>query len=301
MAASLPVLLVALACGTEPQVRVLVDGAPVLMTHEAVRQEIRTGALSDSSQVWHEGSWRRADAVPWLRDELRSFLANRARQGSPPEESLPQAPRLLRVRMEYVPEGFPLGLSTLNGRGASLAEAPDAAYRVLPPRQADRTFGAFYLGEKTHLAVLESASGGKPARLYLDLDADGDLTDDPGPFSPEGDASIPAFYTIRLPSSSGTPGAPYRLWWFPSNMGGTAFYAACHQAGRFPYGDLPMILFDANADGDYANDPLYIDWNQDGRAAPTEAYLAGEPIPVGTGFVRCTFIARGGEEVAFAM
>lgn len=290
------------ACGEEPGRRVLVDGTPVVMQDEEIRERIRSGGLAETSLLWTSGSWQRLDAVPELARMLAEERSRAARTAPPTVDAGPSAPRVVRVRMEYVAEGFPLGLSTLNGRGASLADAPDAAYRVLPPRQADRLFGAFYFGEQMYLAVLEAAAGGKPARLYLDLDGDGDLTDDPGPFSPEGDAAIPAFYTIRLPSSSpGMPGAAYRLWWFPSNMGGTAFYAACHQAGRFPYGELPMVLFDANADGDYANDPLLIDWNQDGRAAPTEAYLKGEPIPVGEGQIRCLEIAKDGSEVTFGL
>ncbi len=279
----------------------LVGGQPQTITESDLVERLRTGALTETTQVWRDGDWRLLRDVP----ELSALL----RAAEPAPEPIaavvdpgPATPQAVRVPMAYVPEGFPLGLSTQNGRGASLAELPDEEYRVLPARTGERMFGSLWFGEKTLLCVLNLGGKNTPAQLYLDRNGDGDLTNDPGPFSPEGEGSIPAHYTIELPwaDEKGAEATKYRMWWYPSNMGGTAFYAACHRSGRFPYGDVPMVLFDANADGDYANDALYIDWNRDGTAAPTEAYLMGEPIPVGSGHVRCVTISHGGSEVAFA-
>lgn len=58
-----------------------------------------------------------------------------------------------------------------------------------------------------------------------------------------------------------------------------------------------MVLFDANADGDYANDPLVIDVNGDGKAGETERVTVGKQIRIEQRDVILRAIAASGRSV----
>ena len=135
-----------------------------------------------------------------------------------------------------------------------------------------------------------------PPKIYLDTNRNADMTDDPGPFLGEGPAIAPNHYTLELPYTGEETAAPYRLWLFSSNMGGTRFYPKCHWVGRIEINGNPytVITFDGNADGDYSNDPLIVDVNNDGKADDSERLVPGESLTIDGVEVKLLAIAPSG-------
>jgi hypothetical protein len=206
----------------------------------------------------------------------------------------------MQIPMTYVPEGFPLGLSATQGFALHLFDTPSEIghkFKKLPPNtQAARYYDTFDIaGAEYHVLTEESA----PPRMYFDANDNGDLTDDGEPAEAEryGEA-VPNFYTIPLPPPDGGEPALYRFWIFPSNQGGTRFYAACHTAGQLKLAQsYRMVLFDANANGDWSDDPLVIDANGNGAAEENEKLIPGKSLTIEQHKVRLKSIAPDGRSV----
>ena len=207
------------------------------------------------------------------------------------------------VGMTYVGEGFPMGLSTSEGFGLHLFDTPSAAqgFKKMPPETgARRHYDEFKIAGAIFRVITEASN---PPRFYVDANHNGDMTDDPGPFVGERPGLMPNFYTLQLPYPKEKLSAEYRVWIFPSRMGGTRFYAACHTVGQLV---LPgsakryrIVLFDANADGDYSNDPLIVDVNADDRAQDSEKLTPGRSLRLDGVEVTLKAIAPSGRTVVF--
>jgi hypothetical protein len=207
------------------------------------------------------------------------------------------------VPMTYVGDGFPMGLSTSQGSGLHLFETPSSTqgFTKLPPDTgARRYYDQLTIARATFRVLTEET---EPPRLYLDANHNGDMTDDPGPFAGERPGVVPNFYTLSLPYPKEGLSAEYRLWIFPSNMGGARFYAACHTVGELaPPGSgkrYRLVLFDGSADGDYSNDPLIVDVNGDGQAQESERLTPGRTLELDGVTLRLRAIAASGRTVVF--
>lgn len=201
--------------------------------------------------------------------------------------------------LEYSEEGFPLGLSVSQGFALRLFETPS-------PEQGFKKFPA-ETGMKRYYDEL-SIAGGKyrviteisnPPQLFLDANGNGDLTDDPGPFVSEGPNPVPNHYSLLLPYKGEKEGVPYRMWLFASRMGGIRFYPKCHWQRMLDINgkSCRLVLFDANSDGDYSNDPLIVDVDGDGKAAATETLRPGGSVDVAGTEVKLIAIAPSGRTV----
>lgn len=209
------------------------------------------------------------------------------------------------VTTTYVAEGFPMGLSASEASGLHLFETPSSSqgFAKLPPETgARRYYDELRIAGATFRVLTEATD---PARLYLDANQNGDMTDDPGPFLGERPGVvIPNFYTLSLPYPKEQLLADYRMWIFPSRMGGARFYAAGHAIGDLI---LPgsgkryrLVLFDANGDGDYSNDPAVVDVDGDGRADPSERLTPGKTLEADGVELKLKAIAPSGRTVRFA-
>jgi hypothetical protein len=89
---------------------------------------------------------------------------------------------------------------------------------------------------------------------------------------------------------------PYRLWLFPSNMGGIRFYPTCYWPGQFELSGntYKVVTFDGNAEGDHSNDPVVIDLDNDGKAADSERLKPGQSLTIDGREVRLIAIAPSG-------
>jgi hypothetical protein len=201
--------------------------------------------------------------------------------------------------MAFVPEGLPLGLSVSERSALHLFETPgpNQGFKRFPPDTgAKRYYDEFRIAGQTYLVITEESN---PPQLYFDANRNGDLTDDPGPFTGEGSSLVPNHYTLEVPYGKEKIGVPYRIWLFPSRMGGIRFYPACHWQGELLLNGKTyrLVLFDGNADGDYSNDPLVIDVDEDGQAAEAEKLKPGQTCDVEGTVVTLIAIARSGRWV----
>ncbi len=226
-------------------------------------------------------------------DSQPSAIAQEPRRTVPSEET----PGV--VELQFSREGFPLGLSVSEGFALHLFETPSPSqgFKKLPPETDSKRYDdEFRIGGQTYRVLTEASN---PPQLYLDGNRNGDLTDDPGPFVGEGPSVAPNHYTLELPYKGEDKGVPYRIWIFPSRMGGIRFYPKCYWRGELVINGktYTLIMFDANSDGDYSNDPLIIDINDDGKADETEKLKPGQSLDIDGTTVKLLAIAPSGRWV----
>lgn len=207
------------------------------------------------------------------------------------------------IELEPSPEGFPLGLSVSQGFALHLFDAPDAkqGFKKLPPESGSkRHYDEFTIAGKVHLVITEESN---PPKLYFDENRNGDLTDDRPAFIGEGPSLVPNHYSIQVLYEDEKIVAPYRLWLFGSNMGGVRFYPKCHWHGTLTVkGKLyKIVAFDGNSDGDYSNDPVVIDLNNNNNAESEEKLTPGKSITIDGQQVTFVSISRSGLTVRFKM
>jgi hypothetical protein len=204
------------------------------------------------------------------------------------------------LELKFAPEGFPLGLSVTQGSGGiHFFETPDPnqQFKKFPSEtDAKRYYDQFTIAGQTFLLLTE---GSNPPKIYLDANRNGDMTDDPGPFVGEGPTAAPNHYTLELPYKGEKTAAPYRLWLFPSNMGGIRFYPQCYWEGQIELNGTTyrVVAFDGNADGDYSNDPVVIDADNDGKAAEGEQLKPGESLTIEGSELKLLGVAPSGRWV----
>lgn len=222
--------------------------------------------------------------------------AYRLRQ--PGGSAAPEELKGQEILLDYVPEGFPLGMSTEQGFALHLFEQPTDEFKRLPPAgDAARYYDTLEIAGRSFLVITEASD---PPQIWLDANGNGDMTDDPGPFPAEREGGVvPNFYALELPAREGGDSFPYRLWIFPSNQGGTRFYAGCHMAGELLLGEkaYPMVLFDGNANGDYADDPVAVDIDGDGKIQDEELLRVGGTLDVGGVPVTLESVSASGRAV----
>lgn len=204
------------------------------------------------------------------------------------------------LELRFSPEGFPHGLSVTQGSGGvHFFETPDPnqGFKRLPPEtDAKRYYDQFKIAGQTFLMLTEASN---PPKIYLDANRNGDMTDDPGPFPGEGPDAAPNHYTLELPYSGEKTLVPYRLWLFPSRMGGIRFYPKCCWEGEIELSGntYKVVTFDANSDGDYSNDRLFLDVDNDGKASDEELLEPGASLTIEGTEVKLLAIAPSGRWV----
>lgn len=207
------------------------------------------------------------------------------------------------IELTPSPEGFPLGLAVSQGFALQLFDTPDQnqGFKIFPPEAGyKRHYDQFTIAGKAHLVITEESN---PPRLYFDENRNGNLTDDRPPAEGEAAALLPNHYSIQIQYAEEKVVAPYRLWLFGSNMGGVRFYPACHWHGEVTINgkSYKIVAFDGNADGDYANDPVVIDANDNGKADDDEKLVPGMSITIDGQQITLAAISRSGLTVHLKM
>jgi hypothetical protein len=207
------------------------------------------------------------------------------------------------IELTPSPDPFPLGLSVSQGFALNLFDSPspNQGFKKLPPESgAKRHFDEFTLAGKAHLVITEEST---PPKFYFDENRNGDLTDDRPPALGEKPALIPNTYAIHIRYDDEKVVAPYRFWLFSSPMGGVRFYPVCHWHGVLTVKEKPykVVAFDANADGDYANDPVVIDADGNNRADEGEKLTPGKSISIDGEQVTLVSISRSGLTARFTV
>lgn len=207
------------------------------------------------------------------------------------------------IELEPSPDGFPLGLGTSQGFALQLFDTPSAnqGFKKFPPESVSkRHYDEFKLAGKVHLVITEESN---PPKLFFDENRNGDLTDDRPAAIGEGPALVPNHYSIQVLYDDEKVVAPYRLWMFGSNRGGVRFYPKCHWHGILTVNGNPykIVAFDGNSDGDYSNDPVVIDANNNGKAENEEMLTPGRSIAIDGQQVTLVSISRSGLTARFKM
>lgn len=207
------------------------------------------------------------------------------------------------IELEPSPDGFPLGLSVSQGFALHLFDTPGAnqGFKKFPPENGSkRHYDELTLAGKAHLVITEESN---PPKLYFDENRNGDLTDDRPASIGEGTALVPNHYSIQVLYNDEKVVAPYRMWMFGSNMGGVRFYPKCHWHGTLTVTgrSYKIVAFDSNSDGDYSNDPVVIDANNNDKADDEEKLIPGRSITIDGQQVTLISISRSGLTVRFRM
>ena len=204
-----------------------------------------------------------------------------------------------KINLKYSPKGYPFGLSVHQGFALHLFDTPNPnqVFRKMPPETGlKRYYDEFKIAGRKFLVITEQSN---PPKMYLDANGDGDLTNDRGPFVGERSSVVPNHYPLLLPYKGEPKEVPYRIWLFNSRMGGTRFYPECHWHGEVMINGVSykLVLFDQNADGDYSNDRLVIDIDNNGKAAEGEMLKPGENCKVNGTDVKLVSISPSGRWV----
>ncbi len=207
------------------------------------------------------------------------------------------------IELQPSPEPFPLGLSVSQGSGLHLFDtpSPDQGFKKIPQESgAKRHYDEFTIAGKTHLVITEESN---PPKFWFDENRNGDLTDDRTPALGEKSELIPNTYSIHIRYDGEKVIAPYRFWLFGSNMGGVRFYPVCHWHGNLTVKEkqYKVVAFDANADGDYSNDPVVIDADGNGKAGDGESLTPGKSIAINGVQVTLASVSPSGLTVRFNM
>ncbi|MBI5570569.1 MAG: hypothetical protein HY914_11550 [Desulfomonile tiedjei] len=273
---------------------VVAGGYFVFRLHDKTQEKPKTAAATGIRQVEEESSKRPGAAarVPAPKDRKA--------------QETPKAPNIFAMNagelleLKFVPEGFPLGLAVSQGSGGVHffgTPDPNQGFKKFPP-EADsrRYYDQITIAGQSFLMITDESN---PPKIYLDANRNGDMTDDPGPFAGEGPNAAPSHYTLELPYQGEELSVPYRLWLFPSNMGGVRFYPTCYWLGQVELNGNPfkVVTFDGNADGDYSNDPVVVDLDDDGKAADSERLKPGQSLTIDGRELKLLAIAPSGRWV----
>src|SRR5690242_15534572 len=112
------------------------------------------------------------------------------------------------VKMKLMPEGAAMKIGNYQPQMVKMSETkPDSLKKA--PELAAPIYGSLKFGGITHLIVLDEPEG-KDAKLYVDVNGNGDLTDDPPATwekkerpTPNGGKSIQYSGSFKLPLGSG--------------------------------------------------------------------------------------------------
>jgi len=228
------------------------------------------------------------------------------------------------VHLKWVESGAAGRMSAVSPRTVDLSEQKPPQVRRVPANLINPLYGAFSLGpaeSPAHVQVLLDAPRGKPSRLFIDANGDGDFTNDPVPqWEPHpyqgnqgryteyvGGVTIPvpfgaARLAMRLTLHRFDPADPTR-----AGLKGAILYAPDYaregdvQLGAKTY---HVMLLDALTGGDFRGQQgaaaagvfLLIDVNGNGVFDMRgEMYAAGQPFNIGGTTYAITRLTASGE------
>ena len=164
-----------------------------------------------------------------------------------------------------------------------LATEPPRAWR-LPATAGRAAYGALVLqGGRQYHVLLAGAAG--VYRLYVDRNRNGDLTDDGAPLANEGTGRFAASLRLPLQEVTGRPlEGTYDLWFSLDERRDDRLqvYSRTQLSGEVTLGgrSYPAVVADnVVLDGDYTNDGIAIDLDDDGRfKGPREVLAPGAAL-----------------------
>ncbi|MCW8944398.1 MAG: hypothetical protein OQL27_06460 [Sedimenticola sp.] len=185
----------------------------------------------------------------------------------------------------FAPVGFKIGARS---QTLSFSGRPGSLHRRLPEFQGpSQKFGSIDLSNgRRHAFVLDTDPKGY--QLYVDLNRNGDLTDDGAPLPNRGKGRFANRLRLPLESVSGIPQlkGDLELWVYTNDQSwrkdSMRFYNRTQLVGQLLIKGKRYTAYLADnrvIDGDYQNDGISIDINGDGKIeARTEYFSPGDQI-----------------------
>ncbi|MCW8890747.1 MAG: hypothetical protein OQL20_08835 [Sedimenticola sp.] len=189
------------------------------------------------------------------------------------------------IGLGFAPVGFKIGARS---KTLTFSSRPGLLHRRLPPFQGPgQKYGSIDLANgRRHAYVLDTDPKGY--RLYVDLNRNGDLTDDGKPLSNRGKGRFANRLILPLDSVSGIPQlkGDMELWIYTNDQSwrqdALRFYNRTQLAGQLLIKGQSFNAFLADnrvIDGDYRNDGISIDINGDGKIDPRSEFVSpGDPV-----------------------
>ncbi len=175
---------------------------------------------------------------------------------------------------EYVPKGWPLGLSVKQTPAVGLNTRPYETLLKEPEYGSDQVrYGYIPLGNTNDTQfsfAVDSSEGGKWV-TYVDTNNNEDLTDDGPPHINQGTGKLAALISLNVEviSVSGKKIIrPYQFWFWLDRSDSPRFYARCHYKSQITIGgeQYTAIAYELkNHDVLYQESGLWIDLNKDGK------------------------------------
>jgi hypothetical protein len=216
-----------------------------------------------SSNVFHDGT---------NRDYEADYYMHRA---VGPEEIVIN----IDEDFEYVPQGWPLGLSVgqTPAVGTS-ARSYEALVKEPEYGSGQVLYGYIPLGNSndSNISFAVDTSSINNWVLYVDTNNNEDLTDDGPPRENEGTGKLAALISLHvevITVSGETIVRPYQLWFWLTESESPLFYTRCHYRSQISIGEEQYIAIAyeiRNHDVLYHESGLWIDLNRDGKLDKSE-------------------------------
>ncbi|MHC4484656.1 MAG: LamG domain-containing protein [Planctomycetota bacterium] len=193
---------------------------------------------------------------------------------------------------EYVPQGWPLGLSVGQTPAVGLSAEPYEALGKEPEYGSGQVlYGYIPLGNSNDpkISFAVDTSSINNWLLYVDTNNNEDLTDDGPPRENEGTGKLAALISLNVEVISASDEKiirPYYLWFWITESELPLFYTRCHYRSQISIGEeqYTAIVYEyRNHDALYQESGLWIDLNRDGKLEgdkPEEHFQDGAVISI---------------------
>jgi len=244
-----------------------------------------------------QGGWHFTDSPSKIPKQYRKAIPKPRRRArvSPeiPKESLHvPIPGTVPIIVSIIKSGFTPTLmkvpATWNKPVRTVEERPKSIRAVPQFKYKTQIYGSIQLGtarDNTYHFILsydKDAIKDTSPVLYFDMNKNGDLSDDGGPITNEGNGIFAA--SIKLPFKQVLPGmdipGDYEIWFFTNKSlwktSRMAFYSRTQLAGfaLLKKRPIPVILADRGLnDADFTNDGINIDLDGDGKIDRKKEYF----------------------------
>lgn len=183
---------------------------------------------------------------------------------------------------QYVPKGWPLGLTVGQTAASALKETPYERLSREPQYKSQKVqYGFLKLGnarDNKFTFVIDDLENDTWIG-YFDKNNNEDLTDDGPPLTSQGSGKFATILSLEvpvvLPGKRKPVSRPYKLWFF-INSGGAKFYSQCHYTGHVEPGEVitrtwidkkyTAIVYEMfKHDALYLESGIWIDLDGDGK------------------------------------
>ncbi len=186
---------------------------------------------------------------------------------------------------EYIPKGWPLGLSGGQTSGRALNTTPHELLSKEPEYKSEEVlYGFLALGnaEDNKFTFVIDDLESETWIVYFDKNNNEDLTDDVAPLKNEGTGKFATILSLEVPvllKSGDRLSRQYKLWFWVKERGGDKypkFYSRCHYRKNLNIGKqeyIAIVYEMRNHDVLYQQDGIWIDLDRDQKLNKEEEHF----------------------------